>query len=76
MSPQEYLAHLDDYQREPWGTRTVVMMLAQVCSILCNVHRAKDAPAYKPADFLPGQRDEPAAKPATLADLTELLKGA
>lgn len=75
MSTQEYLAHLEDYQRDPWGSRAVVGMLAQVCAILCNVNRGKDTPAFTPADFLPGQRDTVPAAPASLADLNDLLKG-
>jgi len=75
MSPQEFLAHHADYQREPWGSRTVVVMLAQVCVILCNVNRGKDSPAFQLSDFLPGERDAPAATPTTLSDLAETLKG-
>jgi hypothetical protein len=75
MSPQEFLAHHADFQREPWGSRMVVVMLAQVCAILCNVNRGKDTPAFTPADFLPGQRDAPVASPTTFSDLTATLKG-
>lgn len=76
MDPAEYLGHLEDYRREPWGTRAVVVMLAQVCAILCNVHRGKDARPYTVDDFLPGERPAPAAPAAsTFSDLLDALKG-
>ncbi len=75
MSAQEYLGHLDDYQREPWGSRAVVAMLAQVCAILCNVNRGKDTPPFTPSDFLPGRRNAEPVKPTTFSDLIDTLKG-
>lgn len=76
MDTREYLAHLEDYRRHPWGDHVVVAMLAQVCAILCNVNRAKEAPPFKADDFLPGER--PAVSPAItpgFADLVAFLEG-
>jgi hypothetical protein len=76
MDPREYLEHLEDYQRDPWGSRAVVAMLAQVCAILCNVNRGKDTKPYSAEDFMPGKREAPAAGgPTTFADLLDTLKG-
>lgn len=75
MSPKEFIAHHADYQREPWGSRTVVIMLAQVCAILCNVNRGKDTQPFQPADFLPGEREAKTTALSSIDDLNQLLKG-
>jgi hypothetical protein len=76
MDPAEYLAHLEDYRREPWGTRAIVVMLAQVCAVICNVNRGKDGKPYTAEDFLPGERDAPATPAtSTFSDLLDALKG-
>lgn len=74
MDPAEYLAHLDDYRRDPWGSRAVVTMLAQVCAILCNVNRGKDSRPFEVADFLPGVREQAPIAPTTFSDLMDTLK--
>lgn len=75
MDTREYLEHLEDYRREPWGTRAVVLMLAQACAILCNVHRGKDTEPYKAEDFMPGERPKPSAVQPGFADLVQFLEG-
>lgn len=75
MDSREYLEHLNDYQRNPWGTRAVVAMLAQVCAILCNVNRGKDSTPFTPEDFLPGVRERAPVQPSSMADLQDLIKG-
>lgn len=33
-------------------------LLGQVCAVLANIHRTKDASVFKPGDFLPKMRDD------------------
>lgn len=75
MDTREYLEHLEDYSRDPWGSRAVVAMLAQVCAILCNVNRGKDTPAYKADDFLPGRRPSVESHTPSFNDLGGFLGG-
>ena len=75
MDAREYLEHFEDYQRNPWGTRAVVAMLAQVCAILCNVNRGKDSTPFKAEDFMPGVREHAAPAPTSMTDLQDLIKG-
>lgn len=76
MDTREYLEHLADYRRQPWGDQVIVTMLAQVCAILCNVNRGKDTPAYSAEDFMPGEKPPPTtAVTPGFADLVAMLEG-
>ena len=51
------------YRMEPWGERRSDLAAATVASVVANVNRAKDAPAYSPLDFM---HFEPKAEPAEM----------
>lgn len=58
--------HLADWQIEPWGDYRTELAAAIVASTIANVHRAKDAKPFSPADFMPVTY--PPAAPEAVAD--------
>jgi hypothetical protein len=41
------------YLLEPWGTEPAALNSAITASVLANVNRKPDSPAFRPSDFMP-----------------------
>lgn len=66
------------YLQEPWGEARADLAAGQVAATVANVHRGKDAPAFKALDFAPylqSRNREPAAPASPRAFLKTLKKG-
>lgn len=62
MSSAEYSLRL--YHREPFGQRTLLVLVAQLLAMTFNIHRGKDSQPMTVEDFLPSRQMTPEAPPA------------
>jgi hypothetical protein len=53
MPAQEYEEHLAEYRLSPWDELRDDLRAGLICSLLANIHRTKDRPPFKAADFMP-----------------------
>lgn len=53
MPAQEYEEHWADFQLSPWDDLRADLRAGLICSLLANIHRQKDKPPFKAADFMP-----------------------
>jgi hypothetical protein len=53
MSSAEFGYWKAFYSLEPFGDRIDDIRMGTVASVVANVNRGKDTPAYKPMDFIP-----------------------
>lgn len=73
MSSEEYSLRL--YHREPFGQRTLLVLVAQLLAMTFNIHRGKDSQPMTVEDFLPSRIVPTEAPPAPtgFADVAAFL---
>ena len=72
MSSAEYSMRL--YHRDPWGDRTVAVLLAQLLAMTFNVHRGKDSRSMTVDDFLPIAKAVPIVSASTIDDVRAFME--
>ena len=53
IDSREFAEWIAEYSIEPWGEVRTDLMLAQLCAIMVNAWRGKQAKAMKAIDFMP-----------------------
>ena len=59
-------------QIEPFGEQGAYLRAGIIACTLANIHRPKDAPAFKPADFMPIVQEPP--KPQTAEQMKAFME--
>lgn len=64
ITERELAEQMAFYQIEPWGPERADFQSAQICALLANIHRKKNASTVKPLDFMPFVKEDQPRKTA------------